>query len=45
MKLLSLIVLSVLLAAGALSVTGCNTAHGLGEDMENAGEAIQDNTN
>jgi len=24
--------------------TGCHTAHGFGEDMENAGEHIQDKT-
>ena len=23
---------------------GCNTAHGFGKDMENAGESIQDGT-
>ena len=26
------------------SVTGCRTAHGAGEDMERAGEKIQDKT-
>lgn len=25
--------------------TGCRTAHGAGEDLENAGEAVQDATN
>jgi predicted small secreted protein len=28
----------------ALSVTGCRTAHGFGEDMQNAGEKIQQKT-
>lgn len=33
------------LALLALSVAGCqNTAHGVGEDMENAGEKIQEKT-
>ncbi|MBB4265876.1 entericidin A/B family lipoprotein [Roseospira visakhapatnamensis] len=27
---------------GALAVAGCNTAEGFGEDVEDAGEAIQD---
>ena len=26
------------------AVTGCRTAHGFGEDMENAGEKIQQKT-
>ncbi|MEQ8404348.1 MAG: entericidin A/B family lipoprotein [Oceanicaulis sp.] len=25
-----------------LSLTGCNTLHGAGQDIENAGESIQD---
>jgi predicted small secreted protein len=33
----------VLLAFTLVSV-GCNTAHGFGKDMENAGEKIQDGT-
>ena len=32
---------SIVLAAG----TGCRTAHGFGEDMEKAGDKIQDKTN
>ena len=35
-----LFVTSLLAIAGA----GCNTAHGFGKDMENAGESIQDGT-
>jgi predicted small secreted protein len=31
---------SVVIAAG----TGCRTAHGFGEDMEKAGDSIQDKT-
>lgn len=27
----------------AMTVTGCNTMRGAGEDIENTGEAIQDN--
>ncbi len=28
----------------AMSVTACRTAHGAGEDLENAGQKIQNNT-
>ena len=28
----------------AIVSVGCNTAHGFGKDMENAGEKIQDGT-
>jgi entericidin A len=35
----------VLLTFTAGVVTGCNTARGFGEDMESAGESIQDGTN
>ena len=31
-----------LLAASAAAFTGCRTAEGFGEDMEEAGDAIQD---
>lgn len=37
-----------LLLATALSLfafTGCNTVDGLGQDIENAGDSIQDSTN
>jgi predicted small secreted protein len=33
-----------LLIASAALFTGCRTAHGFGEDMENAGESIQGGT-
>jgi predicted small secreted protein len=33
-----------LLAAGLVAFSGCRTAHGFGEDMEKAGESIQDGT-
>jgi len=29
---------------GQIVFTGCRTAHGFGEDMENAGQAIQQKT-
>ena len=31
----------LIIALAALSVTGCNTVHGFGKDIEKAGEAIQ----
>jgi predicted small secreted protein len=31
-------------ASLALLGLGCNTAHGFGQDMQNAGESIQDGT-
>lgn len=34
-----------LLAASLVAFSGCHTAHGFGEDMEKAGEKIQDGTN
>jgi predicted small secreted protein len=39
-------ILLLLFAASALvtSFTGCRTAHGAGEDMERAGQKIQDKT-
>jgi predicted small secreted protein len=38
-----LLLLSVLLVGGMLlSVTGCNTMEGAGEDMQSAGEAMSD---
>lgn len=32
-----------LLVAGVAAFSGCRTAHGFGEDMENAGDSIQRN--
>lgn len=31
-----------LLVAGMLAIVGCNTANGLGKDVEKAGEKIQE---
>jgi entericidin A len=36
--------LLVLLVAGFLALTGCNTAHGFGKDVEKTGEKIQEKT-
>ena len=38
--LLALLAFAIMSAA----VTGCRTAHGFGEDMQNAGQKIQDKT-
>jgi predicted small secreted protein len=38
--LLSVLATAVLVIVGA----GCNTAHGFGKDIENAGEGIQNGT-
>lgn len=40
-----IVVLLFVSALLAIVTTGCNTAHGFGEDMEKAGEKIQDGTN
>lgn len=37
--------LAFLVLAGALMLTGCNTWHGLGKDMEHVGEKIQKSPN
>ena len=34
----------LLLVVGAFSVAACNTTRGIGEDLEEAGEGIQDAT-
>jgi len=44
MKKYKLITLVFLLVLGASALNGCRTAHGFGEDMEHAGEKIQDGT-
>jgi len=45
MKMLQRMALYVLLALiGQMVFTGCRTAHGFGEDMENAGQSIQNKT-
>jgi predicted small secreted protein len=45
MKKCKLVTLLFLLVLGASALNGCRTAHGFGEDMEKAGEKIQDGTN
>jgi len=32
----------ILTAAFLVAITGCNTVHGVGEDLEAAGEGLQD---
>ncbi len=45
MKMLKRMALMLLIAiVGQIVFTGCRTAHGFGEDMENAGQSIQDKT-
>jgi predicted small secreted protein len=39
--IIALLLVTTLLAIGCL---GCNTAHGFGKDIENAGEGIQNGT-
>jgi predicted small secreted protein len=39
-----IIVLLLVLSLLALGGLGCNTAHGFGKDLENAGEGIQNKT-
>ncbi len=45
---MTLKIFGFMLVLGAMSVllglTGCNTAHGFGKDMQKAGEGIQDGT-
>ena len=38
-------VLTVLLLVACLMLTGCNTMKGLGKDIKNAGEAIEEAAN
>jgi predicted small secreted protein len=43
MKMLKRTALCFLIAiVGQIVFTGCHTAHGFGEDMQNAGQSIQD---
>jgi len=44
MKTLKIVLLALVLGSGIIGFTGCRTAHGFGEDMENAGQSIQDKT-
>ncbi len=39
-----IVVLSFVAAFLAIVGVGCNTAHGFGKDVQNAGESIQDGT-
>lgn len=41
MRTMRVLVVSVLLAASVLFVTGCNTVRGVGKDIERGGEKIQ----
>ena len=38
-------ILAVLLIAAALMISGCETFHGLGKDVEKAGEWVQEKAN
>jgi predicted small secreted protein len=45
MKTLKRTAFCILIAiVGQIVFTGCRTAHGFGQDMENAGQSIQDKT-
>jgi len=44
MKTLKIVLLALVLGSGIIGFTGCRTAHGFGEDVESAGEAIQRHT-
>jgi predicted small secreted protein len=44
MKLFKVLLFALVIGAGIAGFTGCRTAHGFGEDMENAGESIQRGT-
>ena len=39
-----IVILTFVTALLAIVGVGCNTAHGFGKDMENAGEGIQNGT-
>ncbi|HWB20047.1 MAG TPA: entericidin A/B family lipoprotein [Phycisphaerales bacterium] len=41
-RFLNACVAALLLVSWAFIVTGCNTVHGAGKDVEKTGEAIQD---
>lgn len=45
MKIFARIVMIVAFALGTVVATGCNTTRGVGEDVEAAGEGIQDAAN
>ncbi len=39
---LNALLLSLALSVGAIGLTACNTVEGFGEDMQSAGEGIED---
>jgi predicted small secreted protein len=41
-RMIALIASGCLAAAAGLSMTGCNTVEGVGEDVESAGDAVSD---
>ena len=43
-KLTKVLLLAFSLGLGIAALSGCRTAHGFGEDMEHAGDKIQQNT-
>ena len=44
MKVFRIMLLVLVFGVSVATFTGCRTAHGFGEDMQNAGEAIQRKT-
>ena len=44
-KIIQHLVLALIAVILTVAATGCRTAHGAGEDIENLGEKIQDGTN
>ena len=44
-KVLSASLFALTLIAGTAAITGCNTMHGAGKDVEKAGDKLQDATN
>lgn len=40
-KLASILFVAVVLLVSIFAISGCNTVEGLGKDIENSGEAIQ----
>ena len=43
-KMKQMLLCLLLVVAGQIIFTACNTAHGFGEDMESAGQSIQQKT-
>jgi entericidin B len=42
LKIVRTVLFSLVLSAGAISMTACNTMEGAGKDTEKAGEKVQD---